>query len=544
MKIDIEKFRGEVLFVLTNERFDWDFVNKAKALAGMHPHGKGFYKEQNNAWKIKSRGWEDLLKTFPAPEAYTNQAREEITRLRDAQATVQHEKNHIRERLLKVTPDYLMADFGGDKLKSYQIQAVMGLVNGDPNLNVMPGSGFLFDSIGVGKSHEGMALARLFQDAFGTKTVIIAKRILFEQWRKLAEKFEVPAGLYSLHHSQIPAPEDIGQEYFLIVDEAHLCRGLKSKIGEAYVSLAQAAKGFVALTGSPCPTGKCRELWNHLVAIRHPLSHNKRHFDMHFCEAHFDSYGWSLEGGRNQKARLQELKAHIEPFTFARTLEQIAEIPPETYVPIWAEETKKTQRELSDILQQFVADTESENLRWIIEHNFLSAEQIDGWIRQATSLVKLPATIELAEVLRDAGHNILIGFEFVEPAKRFADQFKCPLLIGETPEKDRLRIVENFQKHGGAIAMTAPTGGVGLNLQKASVIIRNSRSWVYENNRQFVGRAVRTGQDKKIVVYDILYGQHERRMTEVLKLSESGISEVVPIRQVMKDAVLELAELI
>lgn len=545
--IDLETVRGgEKVFVLRTQKFDWHFVAAVKKLAELHKHGKGWYKDENNAWKLKTSAWDALRSAFPGA-SYTQAVLGELITLAAQAEAAQAEKRQLRDKLIAALPDYTQVRFGGDQMKTYQVEAIHKLIHRSLDIPIAPGSGFIFDDLGLGKTYTSLAIARLFQDAIGTKTHVVTKRILFGQWQEVANKFGVPITLHSLHHSQIPEPFD--EDYFLIVDEAHFCRGIKattkkkdSSVGAKYSALAQGAKGFVPLTASPTPAGKCRELFRHFEALKHPVGLNKSHFQKYYCEAHFDSYGWSLEGGPAQEARLKELRALMEPFTVARTREQMADIPPETYVPIWIEQTKQTEREFQALLKGYVANSTSESLKWVIEHEYLSAEQIDGWVRQAGAMVKLAATIELAETLLDGGHAIIASFEFVEPAKLFAAKLGCPLLIGETSAKERERFIRKFQDEGGAIAMTTQTGGTGLNLQRASAIIQNSMSWVYENNRQLVGRAVRTGQDKKVVVYRMLYGPHESRMLEVLLEAEGGISEVIPIRKVMSESLGVIAD--
>jgi superfamily II DNA or RNA helicase len=97
-------------------------------------------------------------------------------------------------------------------------------------------------------------------------------------------------------------------------------------------------------------------------------------------------------------------------------------------------------------------------------------------------------------------------------------------LQGNVPAKERLNLISAFQesKQPGVMLMTLKTGGVGLNLTKASVVYHLEPWWNPAVENQATDRAHRMGQTKDVKVYNLLIeGSLEERITD-LKLKKQG----------------------
>jgi SNF2 family DNA or RNA helicase len=109
-------------------------------------------------------------------------------------------------------------------------------------------------------------------------------------------------------------------------------------------------------------------------------------------------------------------------------------------------------------------------------------------------------------------------------------------LQGSVSAKERLRLISAFQQSEahGVMLMTLKTGGVGLNLTKASVVYHMEPWWNPAVENQATDRAHRMGQTKDVKVYNLLIeGSLEERIADLkLKKQDSfdrlfGVAEGV-----------------
>lgn len=132
------------------------------------------------------------------------------------------------------------------------------------------------------------------------------------------------------------------------------------------------------------------------------------------------------------------------------------------------------------------------------------------------------------------GDSVIIFTQFLSTldriekklAKRGIPHF---VLHGQVPGKERLNIIDRFQNSDlpGVMLMTLKTGGVGLNLTKASVVYHLEPWWNPAVENQATDRAHRMGQMKAVQVFNLLMeGSLEERITE-LKLKKQKSFDVL-----------------
>ena len=110
--------------------------------------------------------------------------------------------------------------------------------------------------------------------------------------------------------------------------------------------------------------------------------------------------------------------------------------------------------------------------------------------------------------------------------ERELQRLKIPsfVLQGQVSAKERVRLISAFQESEapGVMLMTLKTGGVGLNLTKASVVYHLEPWWNPAVENQATDRAHRMGQTKDVKVYNLLIeGSLEERIAD-LKLKKQG----------------------
>ena len=123
---------------------------------------------------------------------------------------------------------------------------------------------------------------------------------------------------------------------------------------------------------------------------------------------------------------------------------------------------------------------------------------------------KLETCMELVESGAAGGHKILLFSQFASMLKLIearlkADGIGCYLLTGETSKKDRLHMVDSFQKDDTPVFLISlRAGGTGLNLTAADTVIHYDPWWNIAAQNQATDRAHRIGQEKQVTVYRLI----------------------------------------
>lgn len=125
--------------------------------------------------------------------------------------------------------------------------------------------------------------------------------------------------------------------------------------------------------------------------------------------------------------------------------------------------------------------------------------------------------------------SVIVFTQFLSTLGRIEkelNQLKIPTftLQGSVSSKERLRLISAFQNSAepGVMLMTLKTGGVGLNLTKASVVYHLEPWWNPAVENQATDRAHRMGQTKNVKVFNLLMeGSLEERIAD-LKLKKQG----------------------
>jgi SNF2 family DNA or RNA helicase len=119
--------------------------------------------------------------------------------------------------------------------------------------------------------------------------------------------------------------------------------------------------------------------------------------------------------------------------------------------------------------------------------------------------------------------SVIVFTQFLSTLTRIErelQKIKVPTytLQGRVKSKERLRLIDAFQNNPepGVMLMTLKTGGVGLNLTKASVVYHLEPWWNPAVENQASDRAHRMGQTKDVTVYNLLIeGSLEERIADL-----------------------------
>ncbi|HRO67022.1 MAG TPA: C-terminal helicase domain-containing protein, partial [Pseudobdellovibrionaceae bacterium] len=141
---------------------------------------------------------------------------------------------------------------------------------------------------------------------------------------------------------------------------------------------------------------------------------------------------------------------------------------------------------------------------------------------------KVPPKLEtladsMTEII-ESGESALVFTQFLqtlEHTARILRRAKIPVftLHGGVPTKQRQKILADFHAvAGGAVLlMTLKTGGVGLNLTKASYVFHLEPWWNPSVENQATDRAHRLGQNKAVQVFRYIMHESLEEKIELLK---------------------------
>lgn len=134
---------------------------------------------------------------------------------------------------------------------------------------------------------------------------------------------------------------------------------------------------------------------------------------------------------------------------------------------------------------------------------------------------KLARLRELLDEYREAEQKVLIFSFFLDVLEAVSIGFDARAAItGEVLPAQRLRIIDEFQQTPGfrVLPCQIQAGGIGLNLQAASVVILMEPQWKATAEDQAIARAHRMGQTRRVVVHRLLARNSvDERMLDILR---------------------------
>lgn len=138
-----------------------------------------------------------------------------------------------------------------------------------------------------------------------------------------------------------------------------------------------------------------------------------------------------------------------------------------------------------------------------------------------------PKVVLLAQALKeitDTGESALVFTQFISTYQRITEQlthYQIPhqMMNGATPRTAREKQIQTFNefKGGNVMLMTLKTGGVGLNLTKATYIFHIEPWWNPAVENQATDRAHRIGQTKPVQVYRYIMQDSVEEKIQLLK---------------------------
>ena len=473
--------------------------------------------------------------------------REHLELLQDREA-VQQQKDWFLEQ---VKSGHRTFDVLATKLYPYQEQGAMHLAFGRRAM--------LADDMGLGKTVQAIAAAALLKELRGIERVlVITPASLKHQWAREIRRFtSLPVTVvqggqiarrqayrenafftivnYELVRRDLVELEQL-RPSLIILDEAQRIKNWRAKTA-IVVKQLKSRYAFV-LTGTPLEN-RLDELYSIFQfldpRILGPLWHfNDRFYDL---EERADG-SYKVIGYKN----FAELRATVEPYSVRRTRDEVLKDLPERidnnfFVemtdPQWQayDEYKEIVARLASIAKRRPLTPQEKDrllkgllkMRIICDALALHDKEIPPRDREKTA----PKLRELEHILTDEiannGHKALVFSQWSGMLALTAPVVKrvglgYVTLTGAVPSAKRGGLIERFFEDPDCrVFLSTDAGGVGLNLQAASLVVNLDLPWNPAVLEQRIGRAHRHGQLQPVHVVNLIaQGTIEERMLDTL----------------------------
>ena len=464
----------------------------------------------------------------------------------------QRDHLHRRNKLASVLPLRSDSPYLDKLLKTklfpYQKEGVWFAANA--------GRCMIADEMGLGKTIQAIGAAELLRRELGLqKAVIVCPTSLKYQWKMEIEKFtdtpvNVVEGMQIKRIQQYEQNEAFFQVVsynavandavylaktkpdLLIIDEAQRIKNFRTKVS-MQLKKVETPYCFV-LTGTPLEN-KLEELYAITQFVnQHTLPPLYRFLDRYQILGD----NGQIKGYQN----LKEIGVMLSDCMIRRLKKDVLKQLPKRmdkilFVPMTPQQ-KDAHRDLADAVARLVAkwhkfhflnETDRRMLILCLSQMRMVADStfvLDQVTRFDTKIDELMCIFE--EALADPEQKVVIFSQWERMTRLVAQELDerstgYAYLHGGVPSAQRADLLERFHNDAECrVFLSTDAGGVGLNLQNASLLINLDVPWNPAILEQRVGRIYRMGQKSNIRVINMVSSESiEHRMLDVLKFKSS-----------------------
>ena len=213
--------------------------------------------------------------------------------------------------------------------------------------------------------------------------------------------------------------------------------------------------------------------------------------------------------GVSTSAYADHFKERISPVYYRRKREDVlAELPELIQMQEWCEMTR---------------EDEAQYIRDVIGGNFMDMRRVSfrntDYMNTSSKIMRLR---EIADLACGDGRKILVFSFFLDTLEK-VERIFGPLCVGvingSVPPAKRQEIIDRFDSAppGSVLAAQIQSGGTGLNIQTASVVIICEPQYKPSVENQAISRAYRMGQTRNVLVHRLLCTNTiEERIMQIL----------------------------
>ena len=310
----------------------------------------------------------------------------------------------------------------------------------------------------------------------------------------------------------------------MVIDEAQNIKNNMAGITKVVKKINAETK--FALTGTPLENS-ILELWSIFDFIMPGYLASLTKFQSKYKIKDFDE---------DSEILIKGLSKQINPFILRRKKQDVVKELPDKlindiYIELKDEQKKLYVAELERVKEEMEKIIETEGMnkaRFLILQLLTKLRQIcidpsivyDNYKDGSNKLEQLESIVN--EYIKN-NHKILIFSSFktalnIVKEKLNKAKIKTYMIDGSVPAKDRIEMVDNFNNNDGVkvFLIMLKSGGTGLNLATADVVIHLDLWWNPQAENQATDRAHRIGQKNTVeVIHLITKGTIEEKILEL-----------------------------
>ncbi len=183
----------------------------------------------------------------------------------------------------------------------------------------------------------------------------------------------------------------------------------------------------------------------------------------------------------------------------------------------------------------------------VLSNRFADARRVSWSVDDLKDSSKAERLLEIVEEAEDDGRKVIVFSFFldtIDKVCRLLDEKVLEPINGSVPPGRRQEIIDEFDKApaGTVLAAQIQSGGTGLNIQSASVIILCEPQFKPSTENQAVSRAYRMGQTRNVLVYRLLCDDTvDERIVDILE-EKQRIFDAFADKSAVGEESLELDE--
>ena len=176
-----------------------------------------------------------------------------------------------------------------------------------------------------------------------------------------------------------------------------------------------------------------------------------------------------------------------------RRLDVLSELPEKTEVEEWCD--------INDVER-------NEYDKSVIEKQYMEARRV-SWNVPSEHSSKMSKLKEIVEMAKEDNRKVLVFSFFLDVIDKVKSEFNKEAygpINGSVSAEERQRIIDSFDKApaGSVLVCQIVSGGIGLNIQSASVVVICEPQFKPSTENQAISRSYRMGQTRKVLVYHLL----------------------------------------
>ena len=375
-------------------------------------------------------------------------------------------------------------------LRNYQIWGVKYILRQSKVL--------LGDEMGLGKTIQALAAMVHLRNHEETHFLVVCPASVITNWcREIESKSDLDVikihgnfkndmigiwksqgGVAVTNYESLAGLLDMEENFrisMVIVDEAHYVKNFAAKRSKNVMDICTHTDRILFMTGTPMENNVSEML--RLIGYLQP----------EIAEKAKDV---------STSAYADYFKERISPVYYRRKREDVlAELPELIQIQEWCDMTKEdTVQYIKDVLLDNFMDVRSVSWR------------NSDYMNTSSKVQRLREIVDLATCDR---RKILIFSYFLDTLEKVSNIFNqmcVGVISGSVPANKRQEIIDRFNTAppGSVLAAQIQSGGTGLNIQTASVVIICEPQYKPSVENQAIARAYRMGQTRNVMVHRLL----------------------------------------